>query len=125
MWLAVVRDAAIVLLALESLVVGVLLALTLSQIRKLMRMLREEIAPMLSSASETLDTVSGTTTLVSQAVVSPLIKVTSYSAGALQAVRSLLFIGRKLGARGPNDGLPGDHGSGLEGRSDKGGKGDG
>ncbi len=97
MWLEVVRDAAIVLLALESVVVGVLLALTLAQVRKLVHLLREEIAPMLDSDGETLDTVSGTATFVSRSVVSPLIKASSYTAGTLQALRSLLFIGRKVG----------------------------
>lgn len=99
MWLAGIRDVAIVLLALESLVIGVLLALTLIQIRKLVRLLREEIAPMLDAASQTLDTVNGTASFVSQNVVTPLIKVSSYSAGAVQTLRSLFLIGRKLGKR--------------------------
>ena len=103
MWLTDVRDAAIVLLALESVVIGVLLALTLIQIRKLVRLLREEIAPMLDSASETLNTVHGTASFVSQTVVNPLIKATSYSAGTLQALRSLLFVGRKMGKRRSGD----------------------
>jgi hypothetical protein len=44
MWLAAVRDLAIVLLAVESLVIGVLLVVLLVQLRKLVQMLREEIA---------------------------------------------------------------------------------
>ena len=122
MWLADVRDAAIVLLALESVIIGVLLALTLAQIRKLVRLLREEIAPMLNSASETLETVTGTTTFVSQAVVSPLIKVTSYSAGTLQALRSLLFIGRRVRRRASDDrgdGSPDDQRRGPSGEATK------
>lgn len=99
MWLAGIRDVAIVLLALESLVIGVLLALTLIQIRKLVRLLREEIAPMLDTASQTLDTVNGTASFVSQNVVTPFIKVSSYSVGAVQTLRSLLLIGRKLSKR--------------------------
>jgi len=103
MWLPVVRDVAIVVLALESVVVGLLLALTLAQIRQLVRLLREEIAPMLNSAGETLDTVSGTTTFVSQTVVNPLIKATSYSAGTLHALRTLFSIGRKVRRRASDD----------------------
>ena len=97
MWLAAVRDAAIVLLAIESVVIGILLALMLAQIRKLVRLLREEIAPILDSASETVNTVRSTTGFVSQSVVDPLIKMRSYTAGTWQAVRSLLFIGRSIG----------------------------
>ena len=99
MWLAAVRDAAIVLLAIESVVIGILLALMLVQIRKLVRLLREEIAPILHSASETVDTVQNTTDFVSQTVVNPLIKVHSYTAGTYQALRSLLFIGRRVRKR--------------------------
>jgi len=101
MWLAGVRDIAIVLLALESVVIGILLAVMLLQLRKLIRLLREEIAPLLDSANETLHTVKGTTTFVSQNVVNPLIKASSYSAGALQTLRSLFFIGHKLRGRTP------------------------
>jgi hypothetical protein len=96
MWLADIRDIAIVLLAIESVVIGVLLALTLLQVRKLIRLLREEIAPMLNAANETLSTVQGTTNIVSQTVVNPLIKASSYTAGVTQTLRSLFFIGRKI-----------------------------
>ena len=106
MWLAAVRDAAIVLLAIESVVIGILLALMLVQIRKLVALLRDEIAPILDSANETVSTVQSTTDFVSQTVVEPLIKVRSYSAGTLQALRSLLFIGRKVRGRASDD--PGD-----------------
>jgi hypothetical protein len=105
-WLGAVRDIAIVLLALESIVIGVLLALMLLQLRKLVRLLREEIAPLMNSANETVGTVHDTVGFVSHSVVDPLIKVSSYTTGTVQALRSLLFIRRKLD-RGSN----GDSGS--------------
>lgn len=111
MWLTAVRDVAVVLLAIQSIVIGALLAATLVQIRKLVKVLREEIAPMLSSANETFHTVKGTTTFVSQSVVNPLIKASSYSAGTLQALRSLLFVGRSLRRHAVREGeqeTPGD-----------------
>ncbi len=101
--LADVRDIAIVLLALESLVIGVLLALMLVQIRKLVRVLRKEITPIVDSASETAKTVHGTVDLVSQTVVDPVIKASSYFAGARQVVRNLLFLGRKVEKRPLSD----------------------
>jgi hypothetical protein len=94
MWLAAVRDIAIVLLAVESLVIGALMALMLLQMRKLVRLLREEIAPLLRSANETVETVHGTVDFVSQNVVSPIIGTQSYLAGAVQTLRSLFVIGR-------------------------------
>lgn len=107
MWLTAVRDIAIVLLALESVVIGVLLALTLVQIRKLVRLLRDEIAPMLDSANETINTVHGTASFVSDTVVNPLIKATSYSVGTLRALQSLLFIGRRVSSHSHGDGSDG------------------
>jgi hypothetical protein len=94
MWLAALRDAAIVLLALLSIVIGILLALMLLQIRSLIRLLREEIAPMLASANETLSTVQGTTHFVRHNVVRPVVQISSYSAAALQVIRSLLYFRR-------------------------------
>lgn len=96
MWLAGIRDGAIVLLAIESVVIGVLILLTLVQIRKLVRVLRDEIKPLLKDAQETVHTVQGTTHFVSENLVNPLVKAQSYSAGVLGAVRQLLFINKKL-----------------------------
>ena len=94
--LGVVRDVAIVLLAIESLVIGVLLALMLSQISKLVKMLREEVSPMITSATETADTVRGTVDFMSDNVVSPVIKVKSYASGIQRGLRSFFVIGRKV-----------------------------
>lgn len=95
-WLAAVRDVAILLLALESLVLGILLAVMLVQLRKLVKLLRDEIAPILDSANDTAKTVHGTADLVSHTIVEPVVKVSSYAAGARQALRSLLAIGRTV-----------------------------
>lgn len=94
MWLAALRDAAIVLLAILSIVIGILLVLILLQIRSLIRLLREEIAPMLTSANETLATVQGTTEFVRRNVVTPVVEVRSYSSAALQVIRSILYFRR-------------------------------
>lgn len=108
MWLTVVRDLAIVMLALESIVIGILLALMLLQLRKLVSLLRDEVKPMLKEANQTMNTVHGTASFLSKTLVEPVIKLSSFSTGTLQALRSLLFIRRKI--RGP---LEGDEDSGL------------
>ncbi len=89
--LAAVRDIAIVLLAVQSLVIGVLLAILLVQLRNLARMLREEIAPILQTSQETAHRVDGTVHLVSDTIVRPLIKLNSLAAGVHKAVDSLFF----------------------------------
>ena len=101
MWLAAVRDMAIVLLAVESLIIGVLLVVLLVQLRKLVQMLREEITPMLDSANETVNTVNGTVGFVSHHVVDPFVKVSSFVTGAQRAVGNLVFVGRRVRRRPP------------------------
>jgi hypothetical protein len=97
--LAAVRDVAIALLAIESLVIGILLAVLLVQLRKLVRLLRDEIAPLLDQANETVDTVHGTVDLVSRTVVTPLVRVSSVAAGAKQTLRVLFGLGRRTRRR--------------------------
>ena len=87
--LGTVRDLSIIILALESLVVGVLLGVLIVQVTRLIRMLRDEVMPILYSTQETLGTVRGTTTFVSDRVVQPVVKLSSYSAGVRQAVHVL------------------------------------
>ncbi|NLG27600.1 MAG: hypothetical protein GX557_06790 [Chloroflexi bacterium] len=95
MWLAGIRDGAIVLLAVESVVIGVLLLLTLVQIRKLVRVLRDQIKPLLQDAKDTMQTVQGTSRFVSDNLVSPIVKAQSYTAGVRSAVHQLLMMNRK------------------------------
>jgi len=88
--MATARDIAIVILALESIVIGVLLAVLVIQVIRLVRLLREEVMPILRSTQETASTVRGTATFVSDRVIQPVVKVSSYTAGVRQAV-SVLF----------------------------------
>jgi hypothetical protein len=85
-----VRDIAIIVLAFESIVVGILLMLLLWQVRSLTRLLQEEIKPMLDNMQETVGTVKGTTSLVSQTIVSPAVKLGGFAAGLRRAVEVML-----------------------------------
>jgi hypothetical protein len=97
--LAGVRDVAIILLAVQSLVIGVLLAILLTQLRSLIRLLQDEVRPILSSAKETMGAVRGTTTVVSEYVVSPVARVASFVAGIRRGIDVLT--GRNPGAPNP------------------------
>jgi hypothetical protein len=90
MTLAAVRDIAIIALAIESLVIGVLLILLLWQLRSLTILVQEQIKPMLDSMKETIGTVKGTTSLVSDTIVSPAIKISGFTAGLRQALQVML-----------------------------------
>jgi hypothetical protein len=86
---AFVRDLAIILLAVESLVIGVVLIILVWEIRNLAKLLREEIKPILDSADETARTVRGTTAFVSDTFVNPMVRASSFAAGVVQALRIL------------------------------------
>ncbi len=87
--MAFVRDLAIILLAVESLVIGAVLIILVLEIRNLAKMLRDEIKPILESADETVRTVRGTTTFVSENLVNPVVRVSSFASGVTRAVRIL------------------------------------
>jgi hypothetical protein len=87
---AVLRDVFIIVLALESIVVGVLLSILIFQIQNLTRLLQEEIKPILDSTNETVSTVRGTATFVSENVVSPMIEVAGYVSAARKVLDLLV-----------------------------------
>ena len=94
MELGTVRDIAIIVLAVESIVIGVVLTLLLCQLRDLTRLLQDEIEPILDSARETVGTVKGTTSLVSETIVSPAIKIGGFAAG-LRRVAEVMLKGKR------------------------------
>jgi hypothetical protein len=83
------RDAAIIFVAFEALLIGILLIILMVQMQSLVVLLRDEIKPMLESANETLATVRGTTQFVSHNVVSPVVKWSGYLAGLRRIVREI------------------------------------
>jgi hypothetical protein len=91
----VLRDISIIVLALVSMITLVFLAILLFQLQGLITLLRDEIQPILESVNDTAGTVRGTTTFVSDAVVSPMIRAASYVAGIRTTFNSL------TGLRGP------------------------
>ena len=89
MSLAVLRDLAIIALAVESLLLGLLLFVLVWQVWSLVRMLREELAPIVESASETANTVRGTALFLSKYVVNPLVRTFSYGTAINRFLRVL------------------------------------
>ncbi len=92
--LGVLRDTFIILMAVESLAIGILLIVLIAQIINLTELLREEVLPILNSTNETVDTVKQTTTFVSDVVVSPLVKMVS-TASAVQGGLRAIFRRRR------------------------------
>ena len=84
-WIQTVRDIAIILLALETIVIGAMIVILVLQIQRLTKLLEEEIKPLLVSVNETVGTVRGTTNFISDSVVSPTIQALSYGAAVREA----------------------------------------
>jgi hypothetical protein len=84
-----VRDLFIIVLALESLVIGTLLVILVYQLIVLIRMLRDDLKPMIDSTQETLNTVKGTATFVSQRVTKPAITASGYISGIGRSIHIL------------------------------------
>jgi hypothetical protein len=76
-----VRDIFIILMALVSLVIGVALVVLIVQMAALINLLQNEIKPILKSTSDTVNTLKGTTTFLSDNLASPVIKINSSVAG--------------------------------------------
>lgn len=76
-----VRDLFIILMALESIVIGVALIILIVQLATLINLLQNEVKPILHSTSETVNTLKGTVSFIGDNVTEPIIKLNSYLAG--------------------------------------------
>jgi hypothetical protein len=89
-----IRDIFIIFMALESLLLGIVLIILIIQLARLTNLLQNEVKPILESTSETVNTLRGTTTFLSDNLVQPVIKLNEYLAALSQLV-ALVGLGRK------------------------------
>jgi hypothetical protein len=85
------RDIFIILVSLESLVIGVALVVLLIQLASLINLLQNEIRPVLAATSETVNTLRGTAEFLGESVVEPVIRLNSYLA-SIRRVLELMGI---------------------------------
>jgi len=76
-----IRDVFIIVVALESLVIGVALIVLVMQLASLVNLLQNEVRPILHATSETVNTLRGTAEFLGENVVEPVIKLNGYLAG--------------------------------------------
>jgi hypothetical protein len=86
---ATLRDIAIIIVAVETIIINGLLILLVWQIWRLIKMIREEIKPILEDTKDTVGTVRGTADFVSNNVVDPVVKTSGKIAGFRQTLRTL------------------------------------
>jgi len=85
-----IRDLFIIVLALESVVIGALLVVLIYQLISLTRLLRDDVKPLVESTQATLNTVKGTASFVSQRVTQPAVAAAGYVAGVGRSVSVLV-----------------------------------
>jgi len=89
-WLVAVRDLSIIYASLFMCVGAILFTVVTGLIGYIALMSRDHIVPALEKVDDTLQTVKGTTTFVSEGVVAPVIKVAGAAAGAKAMVQTLM-----------------------------------
>jgi hypothetical protein len=76
-----IRDIFIIIVALESLLIGVALIVMIVQLASLINLLQNEVKPILHATNETVNTLRGTAEFLGESVVEPVIKLNGYLAG--------------------------------------------
>lgn len=76
-----IRDIAIIIVALEILILNALLIVLVWQIWRLVKMIQTEVKPIIQDTQETVGTVRGTADFVSENVVEPVVATSSKLAG--------------------------------------------
>ena len=76
-----VRDIFIIILALESLLIGVALIILVIQLAIFTNLIQNEVKPIITSTKETVGTIKGTSKFISERAVAPIISAVSITAG--------------------------------------------
>ena len=83
------RDIMIIALALGACLMGIAMIIITVMIIRLVNLIEFEIKPILQQTNETIGTVKGTTTFVTQNVVKPVTKISGYAAGLRRGLKVL------------------------------------
>ena len=89
-----IRDIFIIIVALESLVIGVAVIVLIVQLASLINLLQNEVRPILTATNETVNILRGTAEFLGENVVEPVIKLNGYLAG-MNRVIELMGIRKK------------------------------
>jgi len=76
-----IRDIFIIVVALESLIIGVALVVLIVQLASLINLLQNEVRPILKATTDTVNNLRGTAEFLGENVVEPVIKLNGYLAG--------------------------------------------
>ncbi len=86
-----VRDIFIILMALMMFIIGVALVILIIQLADLTNLLKNEVAPIMSSTKDTVNTLKGTVRFMSDNLTEPVIKINESMAGVKKIAQLLRF----------------------------------
>lgn len=87
-----VRDIFIIILAMESFLIGAALIILVIQLALLSNLIQNEIKPILFSTKETIRTVKGTSQFISDKAVKPIVSIAGLLAGGRKLFEIIGFI---------------------------------
>ncbi len=93
------RDWAIVVLAALAVVQTLLIIALVLVLLRVTLLIKGKIGPVLDSARDTLGNVQGTSSFVSDTLVKPIIKVTSFTTGVRKALAIITRLSRPKGGK--------------------------
>ncbi len=89
-----IRDVFIIVVGLETLIIGIALVILLIQLASLINLLQNEVRPILQATNETVNTLRGTAEFLSKNAVEPVVKLNGYLA-SIQRVLELMGLKQK------------------------------
>jgi hypothetical protein len=95
---AQIRDVFIIVLAVQSLLIGLVMVILIVQLARLINLLQNEIRPILDSTNETVSNLRGTTVFLSDNIIEPIIKMNEYMAGFTELLATIGLL-RRTGRR--------------------------
>lgn len=98
---AQIRDIFIIVMALQSLLIGAVLVILIVQVARLINLLQNEIKPILDSTNETISYLRGTSVFLSENLTEPVIKLNEYLAGLTQLLQVVGLVRRSSRPKPP------------------------
>ena len=95
----ILRDFFIIVLALQGILISAALMVLVIQISSFVNLLRRELKPVIDETRETLATVRGTATFVSENVTQPVIRTTAFLSGTRAFITGVMGIRRNTTPR--------------------------
>lgn len=92
-----IRDIFIIILAFESLLIGVALIILIIQLAIFANLIQNELKPILVSTKETVSTIRGTSKFIAKRAIVPIISLTSVAAGFSKLLGIIGFLKNRKG----------------------------